>query len=267
MIDDSLRSIVEEWLESHLTTSLSQGSAERVRVVALASPEFALRAIRFGEKHLIVARDSWVPELESVCASLDPDLLFSVFGTYELARVAMPRGCAVWGPTWWLFADESSWRPRVTDAAIQLAGNQHAQVDFDLFWHCYPPEESVAAFGIYRDDLAALATVKDLGRPFMEIDVDVAPGSQERGLGSSVVSAAGNWILSQGRLPVASVGPFNVPSARTLRGVGLAYGFSDLISRPGPFRVPPQPLGKPLPNADLANHYPDWAMNRDIRPR
>ena len=266
MIDAALRSTVERWLESHLNVELSRCGIETIPVVAVPDPAFELRAIRFGDRHLVVARDSWTPQLQQVCATLEPDLLFSVFGAYELGRVAVPRGFGIWGPTWWLFADESSWRPRVGHQVASLSAEQCSQIDFGIFWHCYPADECVASFGIYRDDrLVALATVGDRGQPFMEIGVDVVRGQQTRGLGSSVISAAGNWILDQGHLPVASVGPFNVPSTRALRSVGLAYVFSDLVAASGPFRVPPQPLGKPIPEADLLDYYPTWAMNPDIR--
>lgn len=266
MIDAALRSTVERWLESHLNVELSRCGIETIPVVAVPDPAFELRAIRFGDRHLVVARDSWTPQLQQVCATLEPDLLFSVFGAYELGRVAVPRGFGIWGPTWWLFADESSWRPRVDHQVASLSAEQCSQIDFGIFWHCYPADERVASFGIYRDDrLVALATVRDRGQPFMEIGVDVVRGQQTRGLGSSVISAAGNWILDQGHLPVASVGPFNVPSTRALRSVGLAYVFSDLVAASGSFRVPPQPLGKPIPEADLLDYYPSWAMNPDIR--
>ena len=266
MIEASLRSTVEAWLESHLNVELSRCSMDNIPVVAVPDPEFELRAIRFGDGHLVVACDTWTPQLQQVCAALEPDLLFSVFGAYELGRIAVPRGFGIWGPSWWLFADESSWRPRVDHEVTSLSAEQCSQIDFEIFWHCYPGDECVAAFGIYRDDgLVALATVGDRGQPFMEIGVDVVRGEQTRGLGSSVISAAGNWILDQGSLPAASVGPFNVPSARALRSVGLAYVFSDLVSASGPFRVPPQPLGKPIPEAELIDHYPTWAMNPDIQ--
>lgn len=268
MIQASLRPAVESWLESDLQVELSRGGTANVSIVPVPDPEFELRAVRCGDRNLIVTRDTWTPQLQQVCGTLEPELLFSVFGAYELGRVAVPRGFGVWGPTWWLFGDESTWRPRLHHDVNSLTAEQHSQIDFEIFWHCYPLDESVAAFGIQVDDrLLALATVGDRGRPFMEIGVDVAPGQQTRGLGSSVISAAGNWILDQGCLPMAGVGPFNVPSARALRGAGLAYGFSDLVAAPGPFRVPPQPLGKPIPEAELQDHYPAWAMNADIRPR
>ncbi|MDP6823646.1 MAG: hypothetical protein QF554_10175 [Dehalococcoidia bacterium] len=150
---------------------------------------------------------------------------------------------------------------------MALATDELAEVDFELFWHCFGPG-SLASFGVYRGvEMVALATVKERGRPFMEIGVDVVQGVQASGLGSAVVSAAGTWILEQGWFPLATVAPFNVPSTRTLRRVGLEYGMTEMSGVAGPFRVPPQPIGRPLPNTDIYDYYPDWAMNRGIRPR
>ena len=30
------------------------------------------------------------------------------------------------------------------------------------------------------------------------------------------------------------------------------------------FAVPPQPLGKPSPNIDVNDYYPEWAKNQNI---
>lgn len=166
-----------------------------------------------------------------------------------------------------MFADSTSWRGRSDDRVVALATDELAEVDFELFWHCFGPG-SLASFGVYRGvEMVALATVKERGRPFMEIGVDVVQGVQASGLGSAVVSAAGTWILEQGWFPLATVAPFNVPSTRTLRRVGLEYGMTEMSGVAGPFRVPPQPIGRPLPNTDIYDYYPDWAMNRGIRPR
>ena len=67
--------------------------------------------------------------------------------------------------------------------------------------------------------------------------------------------------------PLATVGTFNIPSARTLRSVGLRYAFMTIEGRPGPFMVMPQPLGSPRKGETLYNNYPDWAMTKGILPR
>jgi hypothetical protein len=198
---------------------------------------------------------------------MHPDLLFTAFGAYELSRVTLPDGASVWGPNWYMFADSDSWQGLIDDRVTKLNLGDLGGIDFDLFWHCYGPG-SMAAFAVYEgNDLVALSTVTDRGTPFMEIGVDVVQGAQSSGLGLAVVSAAGNWIIEQGGLPLATVAPFNVPSTRTLRRAGLEYGMTEMSAVEGPFRVPPQPMGRPLPDADIYDYYPDWAMNKGIRPR
>ena len=268
MLSNFLLQSVKTWLKDRQQIPLSLGSTDQVPVIGLPDPKFEVRAVSCDGHYLIVARDSWTSELGQVCANLEPELLFSVFGAYELGRVAVPRGFSIWGPSWWLFADQTSWHSRISHDIVQLSAAELAKADQEVFWHCYTSTEAVAAFGIcLGGDLRALATVRDLGQPFMEIGVDVAPNEQTKGFGRSVVSAAGDWILQQGCFPVAGTAPFNIPSARVLRSVGLAHGFSDMVAMTGPFRVPPQPLGKPTTDADLVDHYPEWALNSDIRRR
>jgi GNAT superfamily N-acetyltransferase len=151
--------------------------------------------------------------------------------------------------------------------AVKVVPSELAGIDWEIFWHC-PRDDSLAGFAVFEEDeVAALATVSDQGDPVWEIGMDVVLDAKGRGLGRAVVSASAAWILRQGKTPMASVGPFNIPSARTLRSVGLRYLISDIRGKEGPFRVPPQPLGRPHPGADLYDYYPGWAMNRDIQPR
>ena len=139
--------------------------------------------------------------------------------------------------------------------------------DASIFWHCHW-HQAAACFGIpINGELVALATVNDRGGSVYEIEVDVAPANGLSGLGRAVVSAAGRWILQQGGLILATTAPWNIPSARLLRSVGLRYVLCDMVGQRGPFRVPPQPLGKPRPDTNLQNHYPDWAINQQIQPR
>ena len=97
--------------------------------------------------------------------------------------------------------------------------------------------------------------------------MDVSPDAKGGGLGHAVVATAADWILENDKIVMASVGPFNVPSARTLRSVGLQYIMSNLQGVNGPFRVPPQQLGQPDKNTPVYNYYPQWAMNQSILPR
>ncbi|MCH7594158.1 MAG: hypothetical protein IIB27_06590 [Chloroflexi bacterium] len=268
--------IIRDWLEERsgvfFEAAGDQTSPVVARPASAGGDDAGLRAVRMDGRSIVVARKEWVEPLQRIVAGLHPDLLFTTFGAFELSRVTIPDGVSVWGPNWYLFADRESWNGSADARVVAMTADQLSEVDFELFWHCVAG--SAAAFGVYSrlgksqgERLVALATVKDRGEPFMEIGVDVAPGAKTSGLGSAVVSAAGTWILDQGRLPLATVAPFNVPSTRTLRRVGLEYRFTEMSGVPGPFRVPPQPIGRPLPDIDIYDYYPEWAMNRDIRPR
>ena len=275
MVSTDLNKAIRKWKEERLGLSLEEARTNSVPVLAQPArrgdastgDDVGLTAVRLSGRSILVAREDWVEPLKTITRDVHPDLLFTPFGAYELSRATLPYQVSVWGPTWFLFADAESWSGRADDRVRLLTAEELSVVDFDLFWHCYGPG-SVAAFGVYQgDNLVALSTVKDQGEPFMEIGVDVSRDAQASGLGSAVVSAAGAWILEQGRLPLATVAPFNVPSTRTLRRVGLEYGMTEMTGVNGPFRVPPQPMGRPLPDAEIYDYYPDWAMNRDIRPR
>ena len=267
---DRLVASVRPWIESRLGISLSEAGADPIPVVA-ASPQrsdlLPLRAVRIGDSAVVVARPSWVQRLQPIVGDLHADLLFSVFGAYEIARVTLPDGVGVWGPSWYLFADEASPQTIGADLAARVDPSELVDVDWDIFWHCFP-DEALAGFAVVEENrVAALATVRDEGEPVWEIGMDVAPDARGRGLGRAVVGAAMRWILDTGRMAMANVGPFNVPSARTLRAVGLRYVLSDMKGVEGPFKVPPQPLGRPYGDVELHDYYPAWAMNHDILRR
>ena len=121
-------------------------------------------------------------------------------------------------------------------------------------------------FGIFESNKpAALATVRAESSQFWEIGVDVSPEVQRHGLGLAVVSAACDWILEHNRLILYKTAPWNIPSTRVARALGLHYALTDMEGMPGKFRVMPQPLGKPRPGVEMFNYYPDWAMNKRIK--
>lgn len=147
---------------------------------------------------------------------------------------------------------------------MKLTQDQRDEIDWKVFWHSGGPD-SIAHWGIYEAErLIALSSASDKGHNIYEIGVDATQGSQAKGLGSAVVSAAGNWILEQGATPFASAADWNIPSGRNLRNLGLQYTYSALISWKGEFMVPPQPIGQPLPGQQVYDKYPRWAMNKDF---
>ncbi len=259
------------WLDEKLGVSLSLASSAPVPVYESEprrSGPLALWAVRVGERAIVTARRQWVDALGPLVAGLTQDELFSTFGAYELARVLLPDGFGVWGPSWYFVADDNYFRPVHDARPVKLDADELAKtVDFRIFWHCFPGEAMVS-FGIFEAEhrLIALATVRAEDDRLWEIGVDVAPEAKGRGLGRAVVSAAGHWILSHNRIIFATTAPWNVPSARLLRSLGLQFTMASMVGVKGPFRVPPQPLGSPYSGAEIYNYYPDWAVNKAIKP-
>ncbi|MCZ6679228.1 MAG: GNAT family N-acetyltransferase [Candidatus Poribacteria bacterium] len=263
--------VLRPWLDQKLGVPLDFAGADPIPVYeseARLSDVSPLWAIRIGEVGLVTAHRQWADALKSAVASLTSEELFSTFGAYELARVLLPDGIGVWGPSWYLVGDGNCFRPAADARPVQIdAAELPEVVDARIFWHCFP-NEAMVGFGIFESGkLVALATVRaeDEDR-LWEIGVDVAPETKGRGLGRAVVSSAGRWILEHNRLVLATTAPWNVPSARVLRSVGLQYIMSGMTGMPAPFRVPPQPLGSPYPGAEMRHYYPGWAINKDIKP-
>ncbi|MEM7133992.1 MAG: GNAT family N-acetyltransferase [Chloroflexota bacterium] len=257
------------WIEERIGCSLAEAvKGSTVILPNRVQDSEPLLALRIGESAFMRVRPTWFEAARDVADGLTLDELFSIFGAYELARVALAEDVGVWGPSWYYFGDAAHFSATPAHDVVHLSSEEiDLLADREIFWHCNW-WDAVVSFGILDDgQLVALATVHDQGSPVYEFGVDVAPGSGRQGLGRSVVSAAGKWILQQGGLILARTAPWNVPSSRLQRSMGLRYIMCDIVGIPGPFRVPPQPLGKPLPDAELYNYYPDWAMNRGIGSR
>jgi len=65
---------------------------------------------------------------------------------------------------------------------------------------------------------------------------------------------------------MASVGPPNIPSARTLRSVGLRYLMSDMRGVEGPFKGASTANGPSLSQRAHLRLLSAWAMNPDSQP-
>lgn len=268
MADTRLLNIVRPWIQQRLGFPYSAMSEDRVPVLASDADtlDLPLRAIKVSGKAALATRPEWVERLQTIVDDLPLDLLFSVLGAYDLARVTLPDGVGIWGPVWYFFADEECWQPYDDHRPVHLNPKDLTNVDYDLFWHC--SANSLAGFGIFdAEKLIALATVWDSGDPMWEIGMDVVPDAKLTGLGRTVVSAATRWILNNGKFALGTTAPFNVPSARTLRSVGLRHVFTAINGTEGIMQIGPQPLGLPYPAAEVHNLYPEWAMNKDIFPK
>ena len=269
MKNNHLLDKIRPWLEKEMGASLDRMGHPSAALLATAPRSSSRRriwAVRVQGQALVTAPENWLEGLHPVVDNLEVDELFTVFGSYELSRITLPLGTGVFGPTWYLAADEGSFRA-AADVRPTPVSSQKLEKTFDasMFWHC-SLRRADSAHAVFEEGLpVALATTQLLGNRVFEIGVDVAPEAKSRGLGRAVVSAAGRWILEQGGLIVAGAAPWNVPSVRTLRSLGLRLVFTDMDAMPAPFRQPPQPLGAPYPGAPMYDYYPVWATNSEIQ--
>ena len=259
------------WLEEQLGVSVSCADADPIPVLVSEPRETGARSVwatRLGERGLVTTCRRWADSLQSVVESMSSDELFSSFGTYELARITLPDGVGIWGPSWYFVGDERCFNTDEDSRPVHLAPDElRASFDSETFWHCFL-DKAVVGFGILEEGkAAALATVRPESEGIWIVGVDVVPEVAGSGLGRAVASAACRWIIERGGLILVKTAPWNVPSARLFRSLGLKYVLSDLVGVPGPFRVPPQSLGQPRPDAKLYNYYPAWAMNGQILPK
>ena len=177
----------------------------------------------------------------------------------------MPSGYGVWGPTWFLFTDRFCTDFSKNINVIDIKKEELLKIDNKIFWHV-PIQESIKSYGIYKNsNLVAVSSIQHRGDDVYEISMDVHPDAQSSGLGKALVSKSVNYIISLGKIAMASVGVFNIPSNRTLRSLGMEHLITDMKGLPGDFMVEPQSLGEPIPGCKVINRYPFWAMNQNIK--
>ena len=149
MADERLLEMAQPWIENQLGVPLSQMSGDSTPVVPIGTEAHGpLRGLKIGERTIVACRSEWVDRLQVIVDDLDPDLLFSMFGAYELARVTLRDDVGIWGPSWYLFGDEQTWRPLKDDRVVMLGPEELKGVDYRFFWHCDPG--ALAGFAILR---------------------------------------------------------------------------------------------------------------------
>tara|TARA_Y100000814_G_scaffold293051_1_gene273214 strand:- start:2176 stop:2988 length:813 start_codon:yes stop_codon:yes gene_type:complete len=261
---------VEKWINSHLDKKILDLGIEKYQVVPILNDPFIgkpIWVIKYKQSTIIFSDKKWVSDFENLIEHLDKEMLFSIYGSYELAKLTKRSKFKINGPSYYLFGDKDKCNLEVDPRVFIASKEELESVDRDIFWHCYF-DDAVSGFAVKnKGEISALATVVDKGESVYEIGMEVERSSQGLGMGRAVVNAAVQWILDKGCIPLATVGPFNVPSARTLRSVGLSYYMTDMTGEPGDFVIPPQALGAPVKNMDIYNLYPDWAMNKMIKPK
>ena len=256
MSDQSLLASLESWIEGRSGLPAKDLGLDPVPVFPAGEGGPVLAGVKIGEAAAVVARPDLVARLRPVVAALPPDMLFSPLGCYDLARVTLPEGFGIWGPSWLLFGT----RPRYILPPTTGPCRSRRRISLTRTGTCSGTPTSRAP---WADSLSLRRTGWWRWRPWRTRETRCGrsawtwcPTRRAADWAGRVVSAAAAWILREGRTVMASVGPFNIPSARTLRSVGLRYLIGDIRGKEGPFRVPPQPLGRPLPGADVYDYTP-----------
>ena len=261
---------IENWINSQFDENIS-GLGDDKYVVVRSDNKFLknkqIWVIKYIKSTIIFSQNKWVSDLEHFITNMDKEMLFSIYGAFELGRVLSKDKIRINGPSYYLFGDRDNCNLEVDPRAFVASREEMESLDKEIFWHC-DIDNAVSGLAVKNNgQISALATIVDEGEGVYEIGMEVHRDSQGLGMGKAVVNAAVQWILNVGGIPLATVGPFNVPSARTLRSVGLKYYMMDMSGEFGEFIVPPQALGTPVKNMDIYNLYPDWAMNNLIKSK
>ena len=130
------------WLDAKLGVSLDSAGSDPVPVCE-SEPRLTglppLWAVKIGERGLVTTRPEWVEGLGPIVSRLSLDELFSTFGAYELARVLLPNGFGVWGPSWYFVGNDDCFCPVQDARPVRLEADELAEkIDRRIFWHCFP---------------------------------------------------------------------------------------------------------------------------------
>ena len=150
MISQRLQEQLLPWIENYSRASLSSFGSKTMPLIVPVHPleePTEILAIQIGNQTALILNNSDIaPKLEGLLQDLNPDMIFSTFGFYELSRVTLPYGISMWGPNWFLFGEESTIEDNIDNRVEKISGNDLNEVDYKQFWHCYP--KAIAAFGI-----------------------------------------------------------------------------------------------------------------------
>ncbi len=231
--------------------------AAGLEVVPAKQPAGPL-AVRTDGGGLLLAESQWRDAWHHLAATLTLEQLFSIFGVFELARTTLSDGVSVFGPVWYFLADRQALTPAPSAHVEELEEGTLRGLDPAIYWHCSTDSASRGFAVRETGKVTALATVWQNPDTLWEIGVDVLPAAQGRGQGRAVVSAAAEWVLSHAPLVVYTTGAFNIPSTRTAHSLGLRHIWTTIKRTPGPFVVPPGPIGNPHPDVVPRPYWQDY---------
>ena len=126
MISDSLQETITGWTEQLIGVPLSSLGGQPMPVLMPdRNPrrDHPLVIIRCGNGSALVATQELCDAVRPIMPNLHADLVFSPFGTYELARATLPLGITIWGPSFYLFGDRNTVSPASDERVVQVGAD------------------------------------------------------------------------------------------------------------------------------------------------
>ena len=127
MIEKRLQETIHGWTEQLLGVPLSALGGHPMPVLTPRyQPErdHPLVIISGGSGSALVATEDLCDAVRPIMPNLHADLVFSPFGTYELARATLPLGITIWGPSFYLFGDRDSVSPARDKRVVRVRGGR-----------------------------------------------------------------------------------------------------------------------------------------------
>ena len=150
MISESLQEMIREWTEQLIGVPISALGGHPMPVLTPDGEprrSHPLVIIRCGTGSALIATQELCDAVRPIMSNLHADLVFSPFGTYELARATLPLGITIWGPSFYLFGDRNTVSPASDERVVEVGTSELAEVDYSIFWHCQ--QEALAGFAVY----------------------------------------------------------------------------------------------------------------------
>ena len=127
MISESLQEMIRGWTEQLIGVPLSALGGHPMPVLTPDGEprrEHPLVIIRCGDGSALVATEELCDAVRPVMLNLHADLVFSPFGTYEVARATLPLGITIWGPSFYLFGDRNTVSPASDERVVQVGASE-----------------------------------------------------------------------------------------------------------------------------------------------
>ena len=195
--------------------------------------EESLDIVSMGAGVIVTATRKWMPWVNGLFRSVQPDDAFGVELLGESARRARGHSCRLNGPQLCHVASSQDWRPApavTAGYAVEVGGKELLEsVDQSHFPNARIASISVrqgrdvpvAAVAIHCEEVVGVATFSTDSDSLWQIGVDVAAGHRGKGLGAALTSRATCAVLDHGKVPYYSTSVANIISRRTAQSAGF----------------------------------------------